>query len=126
MARMLPTLLNLLQPPYGWILAVILVLPYWVLFYSVLLKRFQRGPSSASGKKGAKRGTPERDLSLYAGALTSTWLLITAFKVYQQYFAPFPIENSKLGLFDFGLGLLSLASWLGLVMLQLQKKLTVS
>lgn len=121
----MPTLLNLIQPPYGWILTLILALPYWVLFLSILLRRF-RSDGVSPWVVRTRRSTPERDLSLYAGALTSTWLLITAFKVYQQYFASNPIANSKLGLFDFGLGLFSLASWLGLVLLQLQKKLKLS
>ncbi len=65
----------------------------------------------------------ERELSRYAAALTACWLLILVFKVYQQYFVPQPLPNTGLGAFDLSLGLFSLASWAGMLMLRTQERL---
>ncbi|HEX9797316.1 MAG TPA: hypothetical protein VGA52_10030 [Anaerolineales bacterium] len=126
MVQLTSTLLNLLKPPYGWILLVLLGMPYWLIFFSVLMSRLSA--SEESGVLRLRRFEPsgalaEKDLARYSALLTATWLLVVAFKVYQQYFVSVPLPNTQLGAFEFGMGLFSLASWAALLALRAQSRL---
>lgn len=121
----LRSLLSVLEPPYGWVLLILLALPFWILLIGVFMGRWSeeggRQANLVTGKSfGAKT---ERDLARYAALLTSFWLLIVAFKVYQQYFVPVPMKHTELGAFDLSLGLFCLASWAGILMLRAQERL---
>jgi hypothetical protein len=102
-------------------------LPYWALFDGVFLSRLPALDEQSwlgtlgSTEAGTKRS--KRELARYAAVLTSLWLLILAFKVYQQYFSTSPLANTGLGVFDLSLGLFSLASWAGIVLLETQERL---
>jgi hypothetical protein len=119
-------MMRLLQPPYGWVLLVVMAMPFWVLFISVFLRGFKESDQGVlmqlrNGKLKPIRA--ERELVRYASLMTAVWLLITSFKVYQQYFSNHPIAHTGLGVLDLGLGLFSLASWAGLLMLRAQERL---
>lgn len=122
---MLRSLLSLLQPPYGWVLLILLALPFWVLLIGVFMGRWNQPDwlqsSLITGRPfGVKT---ERDLARYASLLTAFWLLIVAFKVYQQFFTQAPIRYTELGAFDLSLGLFCLAGWAGILMLRAQERL---
>jgi len=126
MAQLVSTLLKLLQPPYGWVLLLLMGLPFWVLFFSVLMSRLSA--SEQAGVLRLRRLDPvgslaEKDLVRYSALLTATWLLVVVFKVYQQYFVSTPLSNTQLGAFEFGMGLFSLASWAALLALRAQSRL---
>lgn len=126
MPSLIPSLMQLLQPPYGWILLVVMAMPFWLLFLSVFMRGFRQDDEGALLRFRRGRLKPvraERDLVRYASLLTAAWLLITSFKVYQQYFTNQPIAHTGLGVLDLGLGLFSLASWAGLLMLRAQERL---
>lgn len=119
------SLLSVLQPPYSWVLLLVMALPYWVLFVGVFLSRLpavdEHGWLATLDASGARK--PKRELARYAAVLTTLWLLILAFKVYQQYFSVSPLAHTSLGVFDLSLGLFSLASWAGIVLLETQERL---
>jgi hypothetical protein len=126
MNSLAPSLLRVLQPPYGWILLIVLAMPFWILFSSVFLRRFHKDDQGMLMKWRKGKIKPirvERDLATYASLMTATWLLIVSFKVYQQYFVSNPLAHTGLGAFDLGLGLFSLASWAGMLMLRAQERL---
>lgn len=126
MSSMITTLLRLLQPPYGWVLLVVMAMPFWLLFLTVFMRRFEENDQGSLLQFRDGRLKPirvERELVSYASLLTATWLLIVAFKVYQQYFTTNPLAHTGIGVFDLGLGLFSLASWAGMLMLRTQERL---
>ena len=126
MSSFVPSLLQVLQPPYGWILLVIMAMPFWVLFASVFMRGFREKDQGLLFQLKDGKLKPirtERDLARYASLLTATWLLIIAFKVYQQYFVSQPLAHTALGTFDLGLGLFSMASWGAMLMLRAQERL---
>lgn len=121
----LRSLLSLLQPPYGWLLLIVVALPFWVLLAGVFMGRWSEEDGLRLRRVtertfGAKT---ERDLARYASLLTALWLLIVAYKVYQQYFVAVPLKYSELGVFDLSLGLFCMASWAGILMLRAQERL---
>lgn len=125
MNAILPALLGILQPPYSWILLLIIALPYWVLYLGVFLHRvdvpIKRGTGLPS-RIVPSETVAEADLTRYAALLTSVWLLLIVFKVYEQYFTATPLPYTELGVFDFSLGLFCLASWTGIVLLEAQER----
>lgn len=126
MVQVTPLLLRLLQPPYGWILLLILALPFWGLFVGVFTRRLRDLNGGSLARLRVVRGdrnASERELSRYAVGLTAGWLLIVAFKVHQQYFVSAPLPYTTIGAFDLSLGLFSLASWVGMLMLRTQERL---
>ncbi|MFP3853186.1 MAG: hypothetical protein ACLFWD_02710 [Anaerolineales bacterium] len=126
MSSFVPSMLRVLQPPYGWILLVILAMPFWVLFASAFMRGFRDQDQGSLFWLKDGRLKPirmERDLARYASLLTATWLLIITFKVYQQYFVSQPLAHTSLGAFDLGLGLFSMASWGAMLMLRTQERL---
>lgn len=126
MNSILPALLGVLQPPYAWILLLLIALPFWVLYIGVFVRRveypLERAEAASRKLLAGTSELAERDLGRYAALLTSVWLLLVAFKVYQQYFAANPLPHTQLGAFDFALGLFSLASWMGLILLHTQEQ----
>ncbi|MGA9531670.1 MAG: hypothetical protein WBR18_03040 [Anaerolineales bacterium] len=127
MIYMFQKFLSILQPPYSWVLLLVMALPYWVLFVGVFFSRLpavdEHGWFTSLGSTQVGSRKSKRELARYAAVLTTLWLLILAFKVYQQYFSPFPLANTDLGVFDLSLGLFSLASWAGIVLLETQERL---
>ena len=126
MSSLAPSLLQVLQPPYGWILMVVLAMPFWVVFTRVFLRGFEHDDQGVllrfhNGK--LERIPIGRDLVRYAALLTAVWLLIVSFKVYQQYFTQNPLTHSSLGVFDLALGLFCLASWAAVLSLKAQQRL---
>jgi hypothetical protein len=126
MGHAVQALLNVLQPPYSWVLLLVMALPYWVLFVGVFLGRWQ----IAGEHEWIPLALPDpplrkakRDLSRYAAVLTALWLLILVFKIQQQYFTSHPLLHTGLGVFDLSLGLFSLASWAGMLMLKAQESI---
>lgn len=126
MNSILPALLGVLQPPYAWILLLLIALPFWVLYVGVFIQRvgspLERAEIAGRKLLTGRSDLAERDLGRYAALLTSVWLLLIVFKVYQQYFTASPLPHTQLGAFDFALGLFSLASWMGMILLRTQEQ----
>ncbi len=125
MNAILPALLGILQPPYSWILLLIIALPYWILYLGVFLYRVEIPVDQRDRlpyRIVTKDTVAKADLTRYAALLTAVWLLLVAFKAYQQYFAASPLPYTELSVFDFSLGLFCLASWAGIVLLEAQDR----